>query len=153
MFVQAITSLHLSRPNLRIVLGAIVVASLSALVGCDSNDTSDPPEVEIAQVAISPDSATIEVGEQAEFSALAVSAAGDTIAIPEGRLEWEWISSDPDVFTVDENGTASGQSPGEEYCIIDATLVEGLSGSAEATVDLRAASGFVGRDSAFVLVF
>lgn len=132
---------------------AVTFASLSVLVGCDSNDATEPQDVEIARVAISPATASLEVGERVEFSALAVNTAGDTIAIPEGRLEWEWISSDPDVFTVDDDGTATGQSPGEEFCIIDATLVEGLSGSTRAIDNLKASSGFVGRDSAFVLVF
>lgn len=153
MPVNTFPSLPMSHRIPPVIVMTVAFASLSVLVGCDSNGTPDPQDPpQIARVAISPTTATMGTGDQVEFSALALNEAGDVVEMPEGSIEWEWISSDPDVFTVEDDGTATAQSPGEAYCIIDATLLNRSSASA-AIDDLEASAGFVGRDSAFVMVF
>lgn len=129
---------------------AVVLTGVLVLAGCDSNDVTEEPEVEIAAVAISPDSVSIEVGESVEFSTVAVTTAGDTI--PDADLDIEWWSTDTDVFTVEAGGVATGQEPGEAYCMIEATDLQGSTG-AVTTNHLRSSTSFVGRDSAIVFVF
>jgi hypothetical protein len=121
----------------------IVILSLIpalGLMGCDSNDVEDPQGHGVERIIISPNSASVAVGEQVGFSAFALTAQGDTVDTAGLNIEWRWWSSDPSVFTVEEDGTATGRSPGEEYCVVEATILSGL-------------SNFNGRDSAFVMVF
>jgi hypothetical protein len=109
--------------------------------GCDKDDDTEP-QSDIEQIVIIPQSASIAVGEQFEFSTAGVTADGDTIetsALDLG-LEWNWWSTDPDIFTVDDNGVAIGVSPGEAHCILD---------FAESESRLK----FTGRDSSFVFIF
>lgn len=110
--------------------------------GCDKDDDTEPQNDQIEQVVIIPQSASIAVGEQLEFSTAGITADGDTIETSgmDLKLEWNWWSTDPDVFTVDNDGIATGQNPGEAFCILD---------FAEATSRLK----FTGRDSAVVFIF
>ena len=102
------------------------------LVGCGEDVTGPASEVE--RIDISPDSVSIEVGESVDFSAVVVTTSGDTIQDPDIR----WWSTDPDVFTVEDNGVAIGQESGSAFCNVE------LAGRLAA---------FTGRDSAFVAVF
>lgn len=135
--------------NLMTFALALALTGALVLIGCDSNDVTEEPEVEIASVAISPDSVSIEVGESVEFSTVAVTTAGDTI--PDADLDIEWWSTDTDVFTVEAGGVATGLEPGEAYCMIEAT--DQAVTSTAATNNLRSSTSFTGRDSAIVFVF
>ena len=124
-------------------LAAFVLAGALVLAGCDSTDANEEPEIE--ELIISPSSVNIAVGDQADFSAVALTASGDTIR----DLELRWWSTDSAVFTVENNGTATGQSPGSAYC-----KVELADDAANTANHLKAAKRpFPGLDSAFVSVF
>lgn len=138
-----------SRPNAFIYsLAALMLAGALVLAGCDSTDANEEPEIEA--LIIAPSSVNIAVGEQADFSAVALTASGDTIR----DLDLRWWSTDSDVFTVENDGLATGQAPGEAYC-----KVELADDAASTASHLRAGPSktakriFVGRDSAFVSVF
>jgi hypothetical protein len=111
---------------------------LLLLAGCDT--VTEPRDHQVESIVISPGTASMAVGEQTEFSAFAVTAEGDTVDTSDFDVQWAWWSTDPDVFTVDEHGTAVGHSPGEEYCVVEATILVGK-------------RNFTGRDSAFVMIF
>ena len=83
------------------------------------------------------------VGEQKEFSAFVISATGDTLN-EEYDFSWTWYSSDANIFTVENNGTAYAESTGEAYCVVEAST-----GTAKIKAKLR----YVGLDSAFVSIF
>lgn len=112
-------------------LMALVLTGALVLVGCDSNDNTGY-ENQIARIEISPDSVSLGVGEQADFSVVALTASGDTVR----DVSLEWWSTDPSVFTVEDDGLATGQEPGSAFCNVEVN-----------------ARRFVGRDSAFVSVF
>jgi hypothetical protein len=121
-----------------VVVLALVVTPW--LTGCDSSEVDAPQGHGVERVVISPSTASIWVGDEMSFSAFALTAQGDTVDTAGLDIEWRWWSSNPSVFTVEEDGTARGHSPGEEYCIVEATI-------------LRGQSNFTGRDSAFVMIF
>lgn len=134
--------------TIRAFIVPLVLTGALALTGCDSTDANEEPPIE--ELIISPSSVNIAVGEQADFSAVALTASGDTIR----DLDLRWWSSDPAVFTVEGNGMATGQAPGTAYCKVE------LAGDAATTAShLKTARSklakriFVGRDSAFVSVF
>lgn len=120
-------------------LSFLLLACVLVLVGCDSNGTDDEPE--IADVIISPDSVSVAVGDQVDFSAVALTAAGDTVR----DVTFQWASSDPSVFTVSNDGTATAQGSGTAFCGVkppdDAATAAG-----------KAALVPIGLDSAFVSV-
>jgi hypothetical protein len=121
----------------------VVVLSLmvaSWLVGCDSSEVDAPQGHGVERVVISPSTASVAVGDEVSFSAFALTAQGDTVDTADLDIEWRWWSSSPSVFTVEDDGTATAHSPGEEYCVVEATILRGL-------------PNFTGRDSAFVMVF
>jgi hypothetical protein len=121
----------------------IIVLLMTAIMfgGCDEDDT-EPQNDQIEQIVIMPQSASIPVGEQFEFATAGVTADGDTVDISDMNLglEWNWWSTDPDIFTVDEDGIATGIESGEAFCILDFN---------EPVSSLK----FTGRDSAFVFIF
>ena len=129
--------------NLIRVSMAFVLAGALVLAGCDSTDVTENPE--IASIDISPDNVSIEVGEQVDFSAVALTASGDTVR----DVDWEWVSTDPAVFTVEDTGTATGKTPGSAFCTV------GVSDDAAPNAVHRKAAkrAFDGLDSAFVSVF
>jgi uncharacterized protein YjdB len=88
----------------------LVLAGSLVLGGCDSDGTEPPPEV--AEVIIAPDSAFMEVGDRVDFSAVALTADGDTIP----NLAFQWASTDPSIFTVADDGSATAQGPGTAFC-------------------------------------
>ena len=115
--------------------------------GCDSDDVTGP-EVDhgVVEVVIEPREAEIEAGNYQEFEALLKDAQGNTVDPSEldgFDIDWEWWSSDTDVFTVQQDGSAgigAGESPGDAFCIIEVTITEGN-------------SNFNGRDTSIVFVF
>lgn len=124
---------------------AFMLTAALVLFGCDTNEaTEEAPE--IAEVTIAPDSAAIEVGEQVNFSVVGLTADGDSVR--DLDLDVDWWSTDPAVFTVEDGGTVTGQASGTALCVVEASE-EG----ANATSSLKAAKRFVGRDSAFAIVF
>lgn len=128
--------------NISLLIATIGLLGSVTLLGCDTNDTSEPdPSTEVAEIVMVPDSVQILVGEQVDFSLVALNAAGDTLDDPD--LTVTWWSRDEDVFTVENNGLATAQDSGSAWCIAEATDL------AKSASSLR----FTGRDSAFVQVF
>lgn len=137
-----------SKPNflpLNFIIIMVVLSGVLISNGCndDNSIASEEDNLEGAEVVIKPRDVSFEVDEQHEFSAFVISASGDTVN-EEFDLEWTWYSSNPDVFTVQDDGTASGISSGEAYCIVEAETASG---------NVAAKLRFVGRDSAFVSIF
>jgi len=109
----------------RITVLLITIIALTGMLmatGCDDDNPTEPEDeaLEGAEVVIDPQEATFEVNEELNFSAFVISASGDTIN-DELNVEWNWYSSDTDVFTVQSNGTATGHNPGEAFCIVEAS--------------------------------
>lgn len=115
----------------------LFIAVSTMLTGCLTNNDESESQNQIASIHISPDSASIAVGSSREFTAYALNAAGDTVHNAE--IQFNWWSSDTEVFTVEDNGTATGKAEGSAFCIIE--------------IATRNRAAFTGRDSAFVSVF
>ena len=64
-------------------------------------------ELKITTVSITPESATVQVGEQQQFSALLTDQNGNSI---EGDITWS--SSDTTIATLDTSGLASAIAQG-----------------------------------------
>lgn len=127
---------------------ALVLAGAFVLAGCDSTDANEEPQIE--ELIISPSNVSIAVGEQATFSAAALTASGDTVR----DLALRWWSSDPAVFTVKRNGVATGRAAGSAFCKVELTDDAATPASHLKAVRSKLAKRiFVGRDSAFVSVF
>lgn len=120
----------------RVFTCAILLACL-IVAGCDSTETVAPEE-EVEEIRILPENASMEVGESTDFSVVGLTAAGDTVR--DHDLDIRWWSSDAEVFTVDDDGLAVAEAPGTAFCMVE-------------TVMFSKAAGFVGRDSAMVMVF
>lgn len=114
----------------------VVLLLTLILLGCDSNDPGSTTD-EITGIRMIPDSVAMEVGQQADFSIVAVTESGDEIQ--DHDLDVRWWSTDTTVFTVSSDGVAIGQGAGEAWCMAEA---EALSKSQR----------FVGRDSARVVM-
>jgi len=85
----------------------------------------------ITTVEVTPNPATISVGEQLQMTATAKDEAGNIVMVPEGGFSWE--SSNPGVASVDSNGLVTGLAEGS--AVITATEKEsGKSGSADISV-------------------
>lgn len=108
------------------------------LVGCDTNNPATDDE--ITGIRMLPDSASIEAGDQFQFSIVAVTESGEELE--EHDLDVRWWSTDTDVFTVSDNGVAVANEAGSAWCMAED---ENLSKN-------QSAMRFVGRDSAFVTV-
>lgn len=125
----------------------IIILSITGTIitGCnDENPTStDDEELKGAEVVIEPQNVTLEVDEEFDFSAFVVNASGDTIN-DELNIQWNWYSSDPDVFTVQNNGIATGHHSGEAFCIVEAST---------SNSKIAAKMVPIGLDSARVLLF
>lgn len=131
----------------RIIYIKLAVLGMLMFTGCESDDITGPEEDHgVVEVVIEPQEVEIEVGTQQPFEGLLKDAQGNTVD-PAGldgfNIDWEWWSSDTDVFTVEQDGSAgigTGESEGEAYCIIEVTITHGN-------------SNFTGRDSSFVFLF
>lgn len=123
---------------------AIIITSILGMYSCSDDNSATGPdddeEIEVAEVVIEPQEVTFEVGEQQVFSAFLISAIGDTVN-EDIEVDWNWYSSDPDVFTVEDGGTATGHAEGEAHCIVEVSTENN-----KIVTKMR----FVGRDSAFV---
>ena len=112
--------------------------------GCDSNDVTGPEDGHgVVEVVLEPRGEfEIKIGEYQEFEAFLKDAQGNTVDPSEldgFDIDWEWWSSDTNVFTVEQDGSTgigTAESPGEAYCIIEVTITEGN-------------LNFTGRDSLF----
>lgn len=133
---------------------AVVLLGTLVFSACGNDDPAGPQAQTVVDVIISPDSAEFSVGEQMKFSAFVLTEAGDTIAAEDLDTEWEgeWWSSDPDVFTVEDDGLATGENSGEAYCVVELDLEDGQIFAQAGFLTKEVRSIFVGRDSAFVLM-
>lgn len=111
---MTITKSKLFKPFHLLIL-TFAFTGMMIFISCDDEDPVAPEDPEVMDIIISPDSAEVAVGEKVDFSAVALSATGDTIE----DANLTWISSDPDIFTVQENGTITGHSAGTAFCGID----------------------------------
>lgn len=123
----------------------IILITGIIIAGCEDNNPTQSEEDKLveAEVVIEPQEVSIEVDEQADFSAFVVTASGDTVN-EEFDIQWNWYSSNPDVFTVQSNGTATGHNSGEAFCIVEAST-----GNSKIVAKMVP----IGLDSARVLLF
>lgn len=150
---QSNRSTELSQTSV-VFFAALAFAVMLIFSGCgDDDDPAGPQTQEAVDVIISPDSAEFSVGEQMQFSAFVLTDAGDTVATEDLDVEWEgeWWSSDPEVFTVEDNGMATGQDSGEAYCVVELTLEDDQIFETAGFLT-KSRARFTGRDSAFVLM-
>jgi hypothetical protein len=117
-----------------------VFAGIIVISSCDRGEDDVQPAHNADHIAIEPEGASIGIGEEIQFSAVILTASGDTVDTSGLDVEWQWWSTDPGIFTVEESGLATGEDAGEAYCVAEATILVG-------------SSNFTGRDSVFVSVF
>lgn len=135
---------------------AIAFVMMLVFSGCgDDDDPAGPQTQEVVDVIISPDSAEFNAEEQLQFSAFVVTDEDDTIAAEDLDVEWEgeWWSSDPEVFTVEDNGLATGHNSGEAFCILELDLQDDQTFETAGFLTKKPRARFTGRDSAIVFVF
>lgn len=133
---------------------ALVLTGGLVLTGCDLIGAEDESEESpITSIEISPDSVSMAVGEQVDFSIVALTASGDTVQ--DADLTIRWWSTDTTVFTVEEDGLATGQGAGTAYCMVEATdEAAGKRAGKTATSSHRYSPLVpIGRDSAVVHMF
>jgi hypothetical protein len=159
-----------------------VIVFFAFIHACSSDETTGPQDLQIVDIAISPESASFGVGEEVEFSAVALTATGETVDISDLNIMWDWWSTDPDVFTVEPGGLATGQNEGEAWCVVEAVVdvsqeltqpvdriivqANVLSSVSELFpvqkinieldmehINMKNMMRFTGRDSAFVVIF
>ncbi|MDR8393296.1 Ig-like domain-containing protein [Aliifodinibius sp. S!AR15-10] len=111
---------------------AVSVSWIAIFTGCSTDSDMGEMQNQITEIEITPDSIAISAGDKKEFSAFGLTASGDTVQ----DAEFNWWSTDTDVFTVENDGTVTGQNAGNAFCMIELAI-----------------RGFTGRDSAFVNVF
>jgi hypothetical protein len=171
----------IKRINTTVYTFAMIAAGLLLIFGCNSDETTGPQDLQIVDIAISPENAEFEVGEQLEFSAVALTATGETVDISDLDISWEWWSTDPDVFTVEAGGMATAHNTGEAWCVVEAVIDVSLNQLNQSNEKFVRASifpfslwknntnnpelnvfeeasfnnmlRFTGRDSAFVMIF
>jgi len=110
--------------HLRRAAGALVVA---VALACSAPGDPTPARVPVADVLVTPGTATLEVGASRTFAAVPRDAGGAPLA---GRAVG-WGSSAPAVLTISSDGSASALAPGT--ATVTATA-EGRTGSATVTV-------------------
>lgn len=104
------------------VLTLFLILSLCFLSGCSEDNSTGPDTPQITKITISPGEAALEAGDQIDFSVYALTEVGDTVNTDEIDIDWQWWSTDPDVFTVEQGGLATGQNTGEAFCVVEATV-------------------------------
>ena len=129
----------------------MVLAAVIVLTGCDLAEVDDEDPIE--SIAILPDSVSISVGDQVDFSVVGVTASGDTVRDADFSLRW-W-STDTTVFTVEDDGLATGQGSGTAYCKVEASEPTAGKRAGKASTSGHALSPLVpiGLDSAAVHLF
>lgn len=124
---------------------ALLAAGLfSAACGGDGDGDAptDPDPSAVADVEVSPSSATLTaVGDTQQFEATARDASGGEVS----GVTFTWSSSDPDVATVDSDGTAVARASGSVTVEAEA---RGETGSADLSVDQEVAELSISPDSA-----
>jgi len=125
------------------VVGMLV---FSACGGDDVTGTEDIEEHGVVEVTFGQEDINLNVGDQKELSVYLLTAEGDTVDpsnLVGYDIEWEWWSTNTDVFTVlhdGRNGIVTVHDEGEEYCIVEVTILEGN-------------TNFTGRDSLRLFLF
>lgn len=105
-----------------LVLIAFASSSIWLFNSCSGDDSTGPQNPQIVDIAITPDNATFAVGEQQDFSVVALTATGDTVDTADLDIELQWWSTDNDIFTVEPGGLATGHNQGEAYCMVEAII-------------------------------
>ncbi len=106
----------------RYIIAACTVLSLVFTSGCSDNDTTGPQTDQVSSLSIHPETASLEAGDQVDFSVVLLSATGEVLSPDDFDIEWQWWSTDPDVFTVEPGGLATGENPGEAYCMVEVVV-------------------------------
>jgi len=105
-----------------------VTASEANLQGTATIQVTAPTSPQVSRVEITPTSAVFLQGESRQFRAEALDQSG-TVIVTGSPV---WSSSDPEIFSVDDSGLATGVSPGS--ATLSAT-VEGVTGAAALTIE------------------
>ncbi|MGH7741736.1 MAG: YCF48-related protein [Candidatus Eiseniibacteriota bacterium] len=103
--------MNLDRLASPIRAAAAITASLLALAaaGCgSSNPTAPKPMPPLSAVILTPPTDTLVVGQFVRFTATAL----DTLGAVVGDAAFSWLSSNPNVFTVDGSGQVHARSEG-----------------------------------------
>lgn len=122
------------------ILTFLSIIPLVIFIGCEEEIDE---ELKITTVSITPESATVQVGEQQQFSALLTDQNGNSI---EGDITWS--SSDTTIATLDTSGLASAIAQG--VTTITATAGENKTGTA--TLNVGVSSLVLNPSSAEILV-
>ena len=121
-------------------------AGMIVLNSCNKDEDSESADIQIEKIAIMPEDASMAIGKQENFSAYALTTTGDTLYFNDLDVNSHWWSSDTTVFTVKENGVATGKKKGNAFCKLEATITYDSS-------KLKRIRFYTGRDSAFVSIF
>jgi hypothetical protein len=105
------------------------------MASCSSSDPAGPDMPQVAEISIFPKEVELEVGEQVDFSVVALTVAGDTVDTDEIDIQWEWWSTNTDVFTVEPGGLATAHDTGVAFCVVEATVDISLNTAEE--MDIR----------------
>jgi adhesin/invasin len=116
---------RIRRPLVPPALGTVALALLLVVNGCGEETVT---AVSPASVSVSPEQATVSVGEALQFSATVRDASGNILP---GR-QVQWSSTAAGVASVDAGGLVEGLSPGS--AAIEAS-VDGVTGSATLEVE------------------
>ena len=100
----------------------MITATADNVSGMAILTITEPPPPMVSTVTLTPTEATIEVGQEYSFEAIALAADGNEIT----DAEFMWSSSDTLVATVDENGLATGVGAGQVMIIAMADSVSGM---------------------------
>jgi hypothetical protein len=106
---------------------AIITASAGGKSGTATLTVTAPPPPTIDSIEVTPATASKQVGETQQFTAVAKDASGNTIS----GVTFTWSSDDTSVATVDSNGLATAVAVGNATITASAG---GKSGTATLTV-------------------
>jgi len=91
-------------------LKRLLMATALFLAGCVATDLIEEPIMLMpARIVVNPSIAAVEVGKTASFQATYYDSLGNRAS----PVNFQWLSSDPDVASVDANGQVSGKQPGQ----------------------------------------
>ncbi|GEM82828.1 Ig-like domain-containing protein [Meiothermus hypogaeus] len=107
---------------------ATITASAGGKSGSATLTVQNPPPPAIETIEVTPATATKQVGQTQQFTAVAKDAGGNTIS----GVTFTWASSDESVATVDSNGLATAVAVGTANITASAG---GKSGTATFTVN------------------
>ncbi|MBA3970449.1 MAG: Ig-like domain-containing protein, partial [Gemmatimonadetes bacterium] len=102
------TQIALARVNARtlvlLTLGAVLTAA-----GCEGGGgLVDPPDTSVAEVTVTGQPASLQVGQSVRLTATAKNAAGEELR----QKTFRWTSSNDAVARVSEEGVVTGVGPG-----------------------------------------